>query len=173
MLILSYLIYLFIYLCTFFLSAKALINKKMANNNNSNTVLQFVKAVGSDAIPRMARMLLVDKTISDINIKDSGGWTALLYQARCGTTGNMAWLLRQDPPADIDVRNPIQQTPLMAAALSNTDSEGKVRLLIEHGANRDLVNEYGHTALSIARRFNENPAAVIDLLENYRPDVSR
>ena len=144
----------------------------MANNNNNNIVRQFVEAKGSDAIPRMARMLLVDKTITDINIKDSYGRTALYYQAFYGTTGTMAWLLRQDPPAYIDIRNPSQYTPLMAAAMSWTDSEGKFRLLIEYGANRDLVNAFGETALSIARSLNKNPA-VIDLLENYRPDVSR
>ena len=143
------------------------------NNNNNNTVSQFVEALGSDAIPRMARMLLVDKTITDINIKDSKGDTALYYQARLGTTGNMAWLLRQDPPAYIDVRSPGQSTPLIAAAYSDTDPEGKVRLLIEYGADRDLVNKYGNNALSHARSYNKNPAAVIDLLENYRPDVSR
>ena len=142
------------------------------NNNNNNTVRQFVQARGSDAIPRMARMLLVDKSITDINIKDSRGWAALFYQAGWGTTGNMAWLLRQDPPAYIDIRNPIQWTPLMAAAYSDTDSEGKVRLLIEYGADRDLEDEDGDTALSYARS-NNKPAAVIDLLENYRPDVSR
>ena len=142
----------------------------MANNNN--TVSQFVGARGSDAIPRMARMLLVDKTITDINIKDSDGRTALYYQALWGFTGNMAWLLRQDPPAYIDVRSSSQGTPLTEAAWSDTDSEGKVRLLIEYGANRDLVDESGRTALSIARTY-KNRAAVIDLLENYRPDVSR
>ena len=144
----------------------------MATNNNNNTVRQFVRASGSDAIPRMARMLLVDKTITDINIKNSGGTTALYYQAYYGTTGNMAWLLRQDPPAYIDVRDPGQQTPLMAAAASDTDSEGKVRLLIEYGADRDLKDMNGRTALRIARS-DKKPAAVIDLLENYRPDVSR
>ena len=143
----------------------------MANNNNNNIVSQFVQASGSDAIPRMARMLLVDKTITDINIKDSNGYAALYYQAYFGTTGNMAWLLRQDPPVYIDVRHPSQLTPLMAAAYSPTDPEGKVRLLIEYGANRDLVNEYGRTALSLARLYKK--PAVIDLLENYRPDVSR
>ena len=143
----------------------------MSDNNNNNTVSQFVEAIGSDAIPRMARMLLVDKSITDINIKDSNGWTALYYQARWGTTGNMAWLLRQDPPAYIDVRDP-SHTPLMRAAYSLTDPEGKVRLLIEYGADRDLVNVDGRTALYYARSYKK-PAAVIDLLENYRPDVSR
>ena len=143
----------------------------MANNNN-NTVSQFVEAIGSDAIPRMARMLLVDKCITDINIKDSDGKTALYYQARYGTTGIMEWLLMQDPPAYIDVRNPLQRTPLMDAASSRTDPEGKVRLLIEYGADRDLESGYGKTALQYARS-NNKPAVVIDLLENYRPDVSR
>ena len=143
------------------------------NNNNNNTVSQFVQAIGSDAIPRMARMLLVDKTITDINIQDSDGGTALFYQAWYGTTGNMAWLLRQDPPAYIDIRGPSQWTPLMHAAWSDTDPEGKVRLLIDYGADRDLEAVFGETALSNARLNNKNPAAVIDLLENYRPDVSR
>ena len=66
--------------------------------NSKEKIESFVRASGSDAIPRMARMLLVDKTITDINIKDSDGYTALYFQAYHGTTGNMAWLLRQDPP---------------------------------------------------------------------------
>ena len=140
--------------------------------NSKEKIKEFVEARGSDAIPRMARMLLVDKTITDINIKTSYGWAALYYQAGPGTTGNMAWLLRQDPPAYIDIRSPSQETPLMAATYSPTDPEGKVRLLIEYGANRDLVDKYGETALFLAR-MTIKPAAVIDLLENYRPDVSR
>ena len=142
--------------------------------NSKEKIDEFVRASGSDAIPRMARMLLVDKTITDINIKDSSyhDRTALFYQAEYGTTGNMAWLLRQDPPAYIDIRDPSQMTPLMAAAWSPTDPEGKVRLLIEYGADRDLVDMFGRTALYYARSLNK-PAAVIDLLENYRPDVSR
>ena len=152
-----------------FLSTKALIITKMADN--SNILREFVQAKGSDAIPRMARMLLVDKTITNIDIKNSNGNTALFYQAGWGTTGIMAWLLRQDPPADIDIRNSVQWTPLMNAAASDTDSEGKVRLLIEYGANRDLKNEDGFTARDWARSLNK--PAVFDILGNYRPDVSR
>ena len=58
----------------------------------------------------------------------------------------------------------------MDAALSGEDPEGKVRLLLDHGADRDLKNWNGHTALDWARSYNK-PAAVIDMLENYRPDV--
>ena len=141
------------------------------NNNNNNTVSQFVEAEGSDAIPRMARMLLVDKTITDINIEDYDGQTALFYQAKHGTTGTVKWLLMQDPPPYIDVHG-TYWTPLMTAAMSDTDSEGKVRLLIEYGADRELKSLHGETVLHWAREFNM-PAAVIDILENYRPDVSR
>ena len=145
--------------------------------NNSKTVSQFVEAIGSDAIPRMARMLLVDKTITDINIKDST-WhdgTALHHQSQYGTTGSVAWLLLQDPPPDINVRDSyLQTTPLMRAVMiGSKDPEGKVRLLLDHGADRDLKNKWGNTALDDARyNFHYKPA-VIDRLENYRPNVSR
>ena len=80
----------------------------------------------------------------------------------------------QDPPPGINVLASRQFTPLMIAAYSGVeDSEGKVRLLLDHGADRDLKASGGGTALWYARSNNKNPAAVIDMLENYRPDVSR
>ena len=142
---------------------------------NKNIVREFVQASGADAIPRMHRMLHVDKSITDINIKDNSTYsdgTALHYQSMHGTTGSVAWLLRQDPPPYIDVRNSLQSTPLMLAVYLGKDPEGKVRLLLDHGADRDMKNEYGYTALDMARS-NNKPAAVIDMLVNYRPDVSR
>ena len=148
--------------------------------NSKGKISEFVRnnlggQPDPNAIPRMSRMLLVDRTITDINVKDStfGNYTALQYQAWQGTTGSVAWLLRQDPPPDIEVRDIYQRTPLMRAACSfEEDPEGKVRLLLDHGADRDLKNKYGTTALDWARRNNKNPA-VIDMLKNYRPDVSR
>ena len=151
----------------------------MGNTNTKEAVSEFIRnnlrgKPDPDAIPRMCRMLLVDKSITNIDVKDSDytDWTALHYQAGWGTTGIVAWLLTQDPPAYIDVLGPGQWTPLIAAAYSGIDSEGKVRLLIEYGANRDLEDVDGRTALRYARSINK-PAAVIDLLVNYRPDVSR
>ena len=142
---------------------------------DKNIVSEFVQVRGADAIPRMHRMLHVDRSITDINIKDStctgNNFTALLYQSRWGTTGSVAWLLRQDPPPEVDVRDSHQYTPLMIAASSFKDSEGKVRLLLDHGADRDMKDCNGYTALYYARLFNK--PAVIDMLENHRPDVSR
>ena len=145
--------------------------------NSNKTIAKFVRNNAKrepDAIPRMSRMLYIDRSITDINIKDSTyyDYTALHFQAANGTTGSVAWLLRQDPPPDIDVLNSDQTTPLMLAVHSGEDSEGKVRLLLDHGADRDLKDNYGNTALVHARSHNK-PAAVIDMLKNYRPDVSR
>ena len=119
-------------------------------------------------------MLYIDRSITDIDIKDStyDDYTALHYQSRYGTTGSVAWLLRQDPPAGVNERDSHQYTPLMRAAVSDDDPEGKVRLLLDHGADRDIRNKHGSTALYLARHYKK-PAAVIDMLENYRPDVSR
>ena len=152
----------------------------MANSKEKEAIVsEFVRnnklynQPDPDAIPRMHRMLYVDRSITDINIKDStyGDYTALHYQADYGTTGSVAWLLQQDPPPDINLRNSNQFTPLIYAAWSKEDSEGKVRILLEYGADRNLRNEYGDSALSIAR--SNNKPAVVDILENYRPDVSR
>ena len=68
-------------------------------NKDFEIVREFVKASGDDAISRMHRMLYVDRSITDINIKDStyDGGTALHYQSEYGTTGSVAWLLMQDP----------------------------------------------------------------------------
>ena len=146
----------------------------MGNSNTKERISEFVQARGADAIPRMSRILHVDRSITDINIKDStySDCTALHYQCRNGTTGSVAWLLMQDPPPDTNVRDSYQHTPLMMAVCSYEDSEGKVRLLLDHGADRDMKSSDGRTALDYARSRNK-PAAVIDMLENYRPDVSR
>ncbi len=80
----------------------------------------------------------------------------------------------QDPPAGVNERNSLQSTPLMLAVWHGEDPEGKVRLLLDHGADRDIKEDSsGYTALDIARGKNKTPPSVIDMLENYRPDVSR
>ena len=146
--------------------------------NSEEKIAEFVRnnlhnKPDPDAIPRMSRMLYIDRSITNINIKDSTHFdnTALHYQVINGTTGSVAWLLRQDPPPDVNVLTSDQYTPLILAVGSDVDREGKVRLLLDHGADRDLKNMNGGTALNIARYLNK--PAVIDMLENYRPDVSR
>ena len=147
--------------------------------NSKEKIAEFVRNNLSyepdpDAILRMSRMLNIDRSITDINIKDStySDYTALHFQAEYGTTGSVAWLLRQDPPPDVNVLTSDQYTPLILAVGSDVDREGKVRLLLDHGADR-YIKRYGSTALDWAISYIKPNPAVIDMLENYRPDVSR
>ncbi len=66
----------------------------------------------------------------------------------------------------------------MLAAYSGIDPEGKVRLLLDHGADRDLTDsafpyEESDYHSKTALQYAHGKPAVRDLLENYRPDVSR
>ena len=112
--------------------------------------------------------LVINRTNSLTQKKMSQGITTFTVH----TTRSVAWLLQQDPPPDVNIRDSDQETPLMLAACAGEDPEGKVRILLEHGADRDRTTGIGRTALYYARLICNKPAA-IDLLENYRPDVSR
>ena len=127
----------------------------MANSNTKELVRQFVQVKGADAIPTMSRML-ANRTITDINVRDSTWYdfTALQYQASNGTTGSVAWILIQDPPPDIEVRDRYQMTPLMAAAFTNEDPEGKVRLLLDHGA--DIYISLSTCAIRVFTHFSSS-----------------
>ena len=141
--------------------------------NSKEQITKFVQVNGANAIPRMSRMLFVDRTITDMSIKDStySGFTALHYQASIGDTETVAWLLRLEPSPDIEARDIGGNTPLILAAFRGCDPEGKVRLLLDFGADRNATSKSGKTAYDYALKFNKR--VVADMLENYFPDVSR
>jgi ankyrin repeat protein len=75
-----------------------------------------------------------------------GGLTPLLYAARAGCTACVRSILAAG--ADIDRPTPEAMTPLMIALDNGAFDTAK--LLLEHGANPDLWDWYGRTALYIA-----------------------
>ena len=141
--------------------------------SQQDQISQFVQALGPDAIPLMSRMLEVEHSaVTDVNTKDGAfyDFTAFQFQAKYGTRLAMEWLLRQDPPADIEGRDDFYgNTALIWAVCSSEDPEGKVRLLIEHGADRNVKDNSHFSVLSWAA----GKPALLDILENYHPDVSR
>lgn len=79
------------------------------------------------------------------------GWTALHYAASADTEHSVeiaALLLEHH--AYIDAESPNQSTPLMLAA--QYGSEAMVRLLLSAGADVQLKNQLGLTAVDFARR---------------------
>jgi ankyrin repeat protein len=91
------------------------------------------------------RLIALD---ADVN---KPGWTPLHYAATAGQTMVMALLL--DHHAYIDAASPNGSTPLMMASMYGTTAA--VKLLLEAGADPNLKNSLGLTAIDFARRSNQ------------------
>ena len=141
--------------------------------NGKEKISELVQVSGADAIPRISRMLFIDRTTIHINSADRSysNFTSLHYQTAVGDTETVAWLLRLQPAPDLEARDIGGNTPLILAAFRGNDPIGKVRLLLDYGADRDAMSKSGKTALDYARRFDKHVAA--DILQHYFPDVSR
>ncbi len=89
-----------------------------------------------------------------------------MYQARNGTVESMESLLAHKPPALVNLKNRFDYTALYYAVYSR-DDPAKVRLLLDHGADKTIRNNYGLTALEFAR--SNNRTECIKVLESYTP----
>jgi ankyrin repeat protein len=104
--------------------------------------------------------LLLDRG-ADANIKLPEGYSPLLVLAESGGVAEAATLLL-DYGAKVDAPNEKKITPLMAAAYSgNTEV---ARVLLKHGADRNLKSSAGKTALDYAREKSYED--IVKLLES-------
>ncbi|GGO75121.1 ankyrin repeat domain-containing protein [Nonomuraea cavernae] len=83
---------------------------------------------------------------AEVNARESGGWTALLWAAANGHADTARVLI--EAGAAIDDANDDGDTPLTLAA--RRGALGVVRLLLEHGASAQKYDGDGDTALDIA-----------------------
>ena len=124
-------------------------------------ISKFVRNI--NGIPLMSRMLLVDRTIPDINIRDITfhDGTALQYQAAHGTVEAMEWLLQQDPPAEPNLQDSNGLTALhWAVQCDSASSAEKFRLLLKYGADPTIKDKDGRgSPLDLAKKW-ENEAAI-------------
>lgn len=95
---------------------------------------------------------------ADINAKDSNGQTVLMFAVKGSHVEMVEYLLENG--ADIDARS-IKQgfTALItAAAIGN---ETMVRLLLEHGADKNIAERNGNTALDRAGQYGHPDIAAL------------
>jgi ankyrin repeat protein len=123
---------------------------------------QMTAAAQNGNLVEMKRLYALGADITFPDVNDP------LIQAACkGYVECMAWLL--DNGAQIDrIDNGGKWTPLMCAA--HYGHERAVRLLIDRGANRELKNSKGQTALACAR--DQKHPAVAQVLLNNPDEIS-
>ena len=111
----------------------------------------------------VAQLLL--KKGADVN---KTGWTPLHYAASSAALPMLRLLI--DKHAYIDAESPNGTTPLMMAAMYGTGAA--VDFLLQEGADAQLKNQQGLTALQFAQR-GERPDAIKSLSNPVRPAPAR
>jgi ankyrin repeat protein len=107
--------------------------------DNGNTALML--AAWKSNVPAIRTLLGKGTKVNQ------SGWTALHYAASVGNEEIVKMLL--DKKAVVDARAPNNTTPLMMAARSG--HVGTIRILLKHGADVRLRNEWDMNAVDFAR----------------------
>ena len=120
--------------------------KTEVRNENDESALMLAALKGHVALVK----LLVEND-ADVN---KPGWTPLHYAATAGNVPIIELLL--DNSAYIDAESPNGSTPLMMAAMYGTPEA--VKVLIQAGADLNVKNQLGLSALDFAVRGNRQNA---------------
>ena len=112
--------------------------------------------------------LLLD-TGADANWKSADGKTPLSQAVSFGKNDGVELLIRHKAQVDLPGKyGSLEWTPLMAAVWNGRIDT--VRLLLEAGANHNLKDSEGKTALH--RAIESDKKAIVELLRNWKPSAS-
>ena len=123
--------------------------------------------------------MVADGTIKDIDELDQYGRTALMIQCwvrkNKGHLERVRFLLGCHPPAKINIKDKRGYTCLHIAIHNGFggDDPALDRLLVENGADSSIKNNYGETALDIAKRdkFNKSIHVICDWYRNKYQEI--
>ena len=124
--------------------------------------------------------MVADGTIKDVNEPYDGyGTTALMYQCnnhKYKVLERVRFLLGCHPPAKINIKNRHGETCLHWAIYNvygGGDDPDLVRLLVENGADSSIKNDWGRTALDLAKmfKFNNSVDVICDWYRNIYQEI--
>jgi len=108
--------------------------------------------LAEDADPEIVR-LLIDNG-ADVNLKDYGQeWTALHFAARDRQAEIVDILIASG--AEIDAQDKFGNTPLWRAIMNGRGNPETVRILLNHGADKNVSNNYGISPASLAQEGSD------------------
>jgi len=123
-------------------------------------VTQLMKAAVLADTGELERVL---KLLGDVNERDSGGATALMYATQAGTLEAMSLLLQAG--VDANAKTDEGETPLFAAVLARERAEDRVRILDAVGIDVNERDSRGMTPLMVACKGRWQARVVATLME--------
>ena len=109
--------------------------------------------------------------LTDVNARDSSGWTALMYAAQSGTLEGMRLLWRAGALADL--RSNDGETALFAAVTATVGPEARIVLLRALGVDVNATDLHGVTPLMIAATVAGRQTHVMQTLLQMGADPSK
>ena len=116
-----------------------------ADTNNSSAVVALNYAIMKDSME--IAQLLVSSGVSLTSPNPSDGWTPLACAAYLSLPETLIWILSHG--VEIDARDLEGMTPLIHAVCSG--STKKVSILLDAGADKELKDSNGYSAMDWAR----------------------
>jgi uncharacterized protein len=129
-------------------------------DSNGSSALMYAAGTTSDAFSLIPDILNYHP---NVNLQDRWGETALMIVVNKNISIAKCLLAQKANP---NIQNNCEETALMIAVQGN-NYDG-VLLLLEHGADKNLINEDGKTALVLAREQRHPNSAIINLLYNFK-----
>eukprot|EP01041_Mallomonas_annulata_P008379 gene8379-17282_t len=132
---------------------------------SSETINQFLSLCFGGSLQKVMRAITEDGTL--LNASDKDGTTPLIMASMSGKIGVMRYLFDEMPPGQrstmINTQTNKGNTALMEA--SNNGRVEAVTLLIENGADLNLQNNEGNSALIMACEYDHKKDVVKQLLK--------
>jgi len=126
--------------------------QEVVNTPNADSILQAVLGNRPDVLKQLietGHKYFLDMSDNVLNVQDHHGWTPLHHAAYLGYAECVAILLSCKTQVHMDPKDSTGSTPLMAACANLPISKECVKVLCEHKADANAINEFRMSAMVI------------------------